>query len=147
MNRLTFDRPHTRCLLRWGPALTLALAGAGLLGTAGAATPDELLAAYTKAAGKPASAERGQVFFTRKGAGEFGWSCATCHGDVPTRKGQNALTEKVIPPLAPAFNPTTFTDRNKTDGWFKNNCKDTLGRDCSAGERADVLAWLLTLKP
>ena len=76
-----------------------------------------------------------------------GWSCASCHGNPPTGKGVNALSEKPIPALAPAFNPASFTDRSKVDGWFKNNCKDVLNRECTMAEKADVLSWLLTLKP
>ncbi len=65
----------------------------------------------------------------------------------PTSAGRNALSEKPIPALAPAFNPASFTDRSKVDGWFKNNCKDVLNRECTMAEKADVLSWLLTLKP
>ena len=55
-------------------------------------------------------------------------------------------TGKVIGPLAPAFNPERFTDAAKTEKWFRRNCNDVMGRECTAGEKADVLAWLLTLK-
>jgi mono/diheme cytochrome c family protein len=123
------------------------LAWAALSLPALAATPAQLLAAYSAQAGTTASPERGQRFFTTVQPGEFGWSCATCHGATPTGKGKNALSDKPIAPLAPAFNPARFTDKSKTDGWFRNNCKDVVGRDCSASERADVLSWLLTLKP
>jgi cytochrome c553 len=123
------------------------VAAAGLYTSAQAATPEELLASYVKQAGAPASAERGQQFFTASRKGEFGWNCASCHGSTPTGNGKHELTEKRIAPLAPAFNPTRFTDLKKTDGWFRTNCKDVLGRECSAQEKADVLSWLLTLKP
>jgi hypothetical protein len=33
------------------------------------------------------------------------------------------------------------------DKWFARNCKDVLGRECSALEIADVLAYLANLKP
>ena len=82
-----------------------------------------------------------------QGTGDMGGSCASCHGNPPTGKGVNALSEKPIPALAPAFNPASFTDRSKVDGWFKNNCKDVLNRECTMAEKADVLSWLLTLKP
>jgi len=32
------------------------------------------------------------------------------------------------------------------DKWFRRNCNDTLNRLCSAQEKADVMAWLLSLK-
>ncbi|MBL8315420.1 MAG: DUF1924 domain-containing protein [Rubrivivax sp.] len=131
--------------LSQAPVALLALAA--LLPSAQAAKPTELLAEYTAKAGAPASPERGQKLFTTKGTGDMGWSCASCHGNTPTSAGRNALSEKPIPALAPAFNPTSFTDRSKVDGWFKNNCKDVLSRECTVAEKADVLSWLLTLKP
>jgi hypothetical protein len=61
--------------------------------------------------------------------------------------GRHAATGKDIAPLAPAANPMRFADAQKTEKWFRRNCKDVLGRECSAAEKADVLAWLMTLKP
>lgn len=122
---------------------TLALCTAGLTG-AHAATPAELQAGYTAQAGAPADAARGQQFFTRTHGQE--WSCASCHGSVPAAQGKHAGTGKVIAPLAPAFNPERFSDAGKVEKWFRRNCKDVLARECSAGEKADVLAWLLTFK-
>ncbi|MBX9935628.1 MAG: DUF1924 domain-containing protein, partial [Burkholderiaceae bacterium] len=55
-------------------------------------------------------------------------------------------TGKTIAPLAPAFNPERFTDTAKADKWFRRNCKDVLSRECTAAEKADVLAWLVQLK-
>lgn len=120
---------------------------ASLAGLAQAATPQELLAAYTAAAGVPASPERGQKLFTSTFGTQMGFSCSSCHGSVPTQRGKDQVTEKPIAPLAPASNPLRFTDRSKVEHWFRLNCKDTVGRDCSAGEKADVMSWLLTLKP
>jgi hypothetical protein len=48
--------------------------------------------------------------------------------------------------MAPAVNPDRFADTAKADKWFRRNCNDVMGRECTAGEKADVLAWLLTLK-
>ena len=42
--------------------------------------------------------------------------------------------------------PKAFTDPAKTEKWFRRNCNDVMGRVCTADEKADVLAWLLTLK-
>ena len=109
-----------------------------------AATPADQLAGYVSAAGTAAQTARGQQFFTTKGSQD--WSCSSCHGAVPTQTGKHASTGKTIEPLAPAVNPARFTDPAKTEKWFRRNCKDVLGRECSAGEKADVLAWLMTLK-
>jgi hypothetical protein len=130
-------------LIRW----PLTVAAACLAVTAHAATPAELLAGYVAKAGAPASPERGQRLFTTNFGRDLGWSCSSCHGAVPTKEGKDQMTEKRIAPLAPAFNAERFTDRAKSENAFRLNCKDVIGRDCTAGEKADVLSWLLTLKP
>lgn len=108
------------------------------------ATPGDMLSGYTAQAGKPANPARGQQFFTTRQGRE--WSCASCHGAVPTQDGKHASTGKAIKPLAPAFNPERFTDAVKTEKWFRRNCNDVMGRECSASEKADALSWLMTLK-
>ena len=113
-------------------------------GTAIAATPAELAAGYAAQAGAPSSAARGEQFFTARHGRD--WSCASCHGTPPTKSGKHASTGKAIAPLAPAFNPDRFTDAGKAEKWFRRNCNDVVGRECTAGEKADVLAWLMTLK-
>ncbi len=126
------------------------LLGAGLMAAAATpaqtTTPAGLLAAYTAQAGAPASADRGQALFNRKFNRDFE-SCAACHGAVPTGKGKDLVSEKPIAPLAPAATPTRFTDRAKVEYRFKVNCKDVIGRECTAAEKADVLAWLIGLQP
>ncbi|HEY0825045.1 MAG TPA: DUF1924 domain-containing protein [Ramlibacter sp.] len=124
--------------------LCLALALAALGTAAHAATPEELAAGYAGKAGQPAAAARGQQFFTAKHGKE--WSCASCHGTPPTQPGKHAATGKQIGALAPGFNPDRFTDPAKVEKWFRRNCNDVVGRECSAGEKADVMAWLMTLK-
>ena len=74
-----------------------------------AATPAELLKAYSAASGSASpSAQRGEQFFNTTHGGDS--SCATCHGKRPTRPGAHASTGKPIAPLAPAFNPERFTN-------------------------------------
>jgi mono/diheme cytochrome c family protein len=133
-----------RCGHRGTVALLLA-AAALWAGAAVAATPAELLAGYSAQAGAPAQAARGRAFFNTTHGRE--WSCASCHGATPTQTGKHAATGKPIEPLAPAFNPERFSDLAKSEKWFRRNCNDVAGRECSAGEKADVLAWLITLKP
>jgi hypothetical protein len=110
-----------------------------------ATTPQEQLGAYAASAGAAASAERGQAFFTVRHGRE--WSCSTCHGAVPTQEGKHTVTGKAISPMAPAFNPTRFTDAGKTEKWFRRNCNDVVGRECTPAEKADLISWLITLKP
>ena len=64
----------------------------------------------------------------------------------PTTEGKHANTGKPIAPLAPGFNPQAFTDVAKVDKWFRRNCKDVLSRECTAAEKADVMAYLVNLK-
>lgn len=112
---------------------------------AGDTTLAAQLARWSAQAGAPGDAGRGAAFFTRT-HGRDG-SCASCHGERPVRPGRHASTGKAIDPLAPAANPSAFTDSARVDKWFRRNCRDVLGRECSPGEKADVLAWLATLEP
>lgn len=125
--------------------ITLTWALAALSPLAYAASPAEQLAGYTAEAGAPAAPARGQQFFTTTHGRE--WSCASCHGATPIQTGKHASTGKPIGAMAPAFNPERFTDLAKTEKWFRRNCNDVLGRSCTAAEKADVLSWLMTLKP
>ncbi|NLZ40851.1 MAG: DUF1924 domain-containing protein, partial [Comamonadaceae bacterium] len=57
------------------------------------------------------------------------------------------VTDKPIAPLAPAADPRRFTDRARVDHMFRLNCRDVVGRECTVQEKADVLAWLVSLRP
>lgn len=127
------------------PMVALLLATAAMAAPAAGTSPGAQLEYWSTQAGAPGQAARGQAFFTRRHGGE--WSCSSCHGTPPVREGRHATTGKSIAPLAPAFNPRSFTDSARSDKWFRRNCRDVLNRECSAGEKADVLAYLLTLKP
>jgi len=113
--------------------------------TAAAATPAELLAGYSAAAGAPASAARGQQFFQATHGKE--WSCASCHGTAPVQPGRHAATGKTIAALAPAADARRVSDPAKVEKWFRRNCNDVLGRECTPAEKADVLSWLMGLQP
>ncbi len=130
-------------LIKHSTAALLSLAALSSL--AFGATPAELEAGYSAQAGAPASAARGQALFTTRHGRE--WSCSSCHGAVPTRPGSHAATGKPIAALAPGFNAERFTDAAKAEKWFRRNCNDVVGRECSAAEKADVLNWLRSLKP
>jgi hypothetical protein len=131
--------------------IALALLAPALLAAqaADATTPVEIQSTLDAAARKAApgfagfSAARGALFFKTAHANE--WSCASCHTSNPVAPGRHAKTGKDITPLAPAANPARFTDAAKADKWFKRNCNDVLGRECTAAEKGDVLAYLLAL--
>lgn len=126
-------------------AVLLALA----TGFAHAEVPRDFLGQYEAEAKKTnaaftASAQRGEKFF--KTVQGKDWSCATCHTDNPAVVGKHATTSKPIEALAPAANPERFARADKVEKWFKRNCNDVLGRACTAAEKGDVLAWLMTVK-
>lgn len=117
--------------------------------SAHAETPEQILAAFkTEAAATPGfqgfSAAHGETFFKAKHGGE--WSCASCHTDNPATQGKHAKTDKIIKPLAPAADAERFTETKKVEKWFKRNCNDVLERECTAQEKGDILAYLLTVK-
>jgi len=115
-----------------------------LAAAAHAETPRDFLTRFEKEAGATASAERGARLFTTRQGGE--WSCASCHTERPTQAGRHAKTDKPIGALAPSANAERLTDAGKVEKWFRRNCNDTLGRICTAQEKADVVAWLISLK-
>jgi hypothetical protein len=127
-------------------SLATASVGLAMLAAAAqAATPAEQLSGYTAQSGAVAAPARGEQLFTARHGRD--WTCSSCHGATPTAQGKHASTGKPIGALAPAFNAQRFTDPARTEKWFRRNCNDVLGRECSAAEKADVLSWLLTLKP
>jgi len=134
------DRPA------WIVPLMLAAAGLvpALAAQAADTTPARQLERFSAQAGAPGQAQRGRIFFTSRQGGE--WSCASCHGNPPTQAGKHASTGKAIDPMAPAANAAAFTSTAKVDKWFRRNCNDVVKRECSALEKADVLAYLLSLK-
>lgn len=71
-------------------------------------------------------------------------SCVTCHGRDLTAPGRHAVTKKVIEPLAPSVNPQRLTDPAKVEKWLLRNCRWTLGRDCTAEEKANFVSYIRT---
>ena len=124
---------------------------AGLIsGPAFAQTPDDALAAMQSDAAKATSdfkgfsAARGENFFKVKHGNE--WSCASCHTENPATPGKHAKTGKVIRPFAPSANAERFTDPGKIAKWFKRNCQDVLERACTAQEKGDFIAYVLSVQ-
>jgi hypothetical protein len=110
-----------------------------------AVTPQAQLLAWSAQAGRSPNVAQGERFFNAQHG--RAWSCASCHNALPTGEGKHANTNKAIAALAPAFNPQRFTDPAKSEKWFRRNCNDVLGRECTAAEKADMVAWLISLKP
>jgi hypothetical protein len=90
------------------------------------------------------STERGKNFYGRIfRAGTDMASCSTCHTANPKTVGKHVMTGKEIPALSPSASPERFTDAKKSEKWFKRNCMDVIGRECTAAEKSDLTAWLL----
>ena len=125
------------------PILLVLIVPAAIWGSyAMAADAQQMQQAYEKQAGQAANSQRGQVFFTKTHGGD--WSCATCHTAKPTVTGKHTITGRPIDPLAPSANKDRFTNERQTEKWLRRNCKDVLQRECTAIEKADVIAFLRT---
>jgi hypothetical protein len=68
-------------------------------------------------------------------------SCAACHTNDIRKTGEHMRTGKLIEAMATSVNPGRFQDVKKIKKWFKRNCKWTWGRECSAQEKGDFLAF------
>lgn len=114
-----------------------------------AETPAQLLAGYVAEAtqttpGFSPSAERGRQFYLQRHAvTDKQPGCFSCHTDNPLASGQHVSTNKSIEPLAPVAGSERFTRAAKSEKWFRRNCKEVLGRECTAAEKADLLRFLL----
>ncbi len=111
-----------------------------------AETPQQILAQYQQQAGA-ASAARGEKFFFARNTLPNGEvvSCTSCHTDNPKAVGKTRA-HKQVEPLAPVANRERFTDPAKVEKWFKRNCKDVLARECTVQEKADFVAFLISVK-
>lgn len=125
------------------PLVLIAIGGAAL-----AETPRQIGDAYAaQGNGFRASPARGAEFFVRKfGVSEKMPACATCHTDNAMQAGRHAITGKTIKPLAPAANAERLSDPAKVEKWFTRNCKEVVGRECNAGEKADFIAFLAEVR-
>lgn len=118
--------------------------------TAGAAQippPQQaVLDSYAAQAGSgfTASAERGRTFFTatHSGGKPDTSACTSCHSTDLKRPGQTKAG-KPIEPMAASVTPSRYSDTAQVEKWFRRNCNDVIGRECTPAEKADVLIFLL----
>lgn len=111
-----------------------------------AESPEQILAQLQAHAGASASADRGRQLYLGKFNGEKAASCSACHTPDAKAAGRHVRTHKVIDPLAPSVNPERFADMAKVEKWFKRNCNEVLNRACTAQEKVDFAAYILSLK-
>lgn len=89
-----------------------------------------------------ASSVRGQGLFAKSFTHNKDMpSCTSCHTANLADQGKHVITQKTIAPMVSRGASARFTDEGKTDKWLKRNCGDVVGRDCTAAEKADLLAF------
>ena len=87
---------------------------------------------------------RGEAIFHAKDQGGKTASCTSCHTADLRNAGENAKTGKRIDPLAPSVNPKSLTDVKNVQKWLRRNFRDVYGREGTAQEKGDVLAYILS---
>jgi cytochrome c peroxidase len=136
-----------------GMAAALAVVGLTVAALAAASPAQKAIVDQHAAAAKAAdpafqgfSADRGKAFFYAKHTGgkPDSPSCTSCHTTDLTKPGRTRAG-KEIAPMAASTNPTRFGDAPNVEKWFKRNCSDVLGRECTVVEKGDVLTYLLSL--
>ena len=128
-------------------AATLALSSATII----AAPRDDLLSDYAAAAKRvdPAfagfSAARGEAFHRHSFASGKADTpaCTSCHANDPRSAGRTPAG-KAIEPVALSATPGRYTDPAKVEKWFKRNCKEVIGRECTPQEKGDWLSFMLS---
>lgn len=132
------------CLGGW-----LVLVSTVLAPSASGESQKPLLDFYASQAADPAfdgfSAERGEALFRSNfSSGKPDTpSCTTCHTTDPKKVGQTRAG-KDIDPMAVSVNPHRYTDQEKVEKWFGRNCRNVLGRECTAKEKGDFITFMLT---
>ena len=122
-----------------------------LCGNVSAAPRDDILRSLDSAAraADPAfsgfSTARGQALHTQTFAGgkPDTPACTSCHGATPRSSGRTPAG-KAVEPMALSLSPTRYSDAAKVDKWFTRNCRDVLGRECTAREKGDWLSFMFS---
>lgn len=107
---------------------------------------EDLLTQYASIAQSSGfSAERGQTLHTRNFAGgkTDTPACISCHGK-DTRSSGRTPTGKAIDAMAISVTPTRYTNPAKVEKWFKRNCIEVLGRECTPQEKGDWLTYVIS---
>lgn len=137
--KMTAARITIALLLALGPG-TAALAG----------EREDLIARYAAEAraADPAfagfSAARGETLHrTQYGGGKPDTpACTACHGDDARAAGRTRAGKR-IEPMAASVSPARYGDAAKVEKWFRRNCTEVLGRECSPREKGDWLAYMM----
>ena len=106
---------------------------------------EQLLQEYQVKGASQFSAEKGKTLWNKKfysSRTNQQRSCTTCHTAKINQYGKHATTGKEIKPLAPSVMSKRLTNPKKIRKWFRRNCTWTLGRECTAQEKGNVLMYL-----
>lgn len=89
----------------------------------------------------------GNKYAQSAGIGAVG--CVSCHQTNPKQNTKHIKTGKMSGPMAvsagwrdPKSGQARYTDSRKMAKWFKRNCNGVLGRECTAQEKDDFLAYM-----
>jgi Domain of unknown function (DUF1924) len=126
-------------------ALAAGLALLGMHAAAFAGPVDELLQQFQAQGAGAFTVAAGEQLWERKVINpKTGQErrCALCHTTDLRKMGKHATTGKLIKPMAPSVNPERLSDKKKIEKWLARNCKWTLGRECTAQEKGDVLTMI-----
>lgn len=115
-------------------------------GWAHADTVGDLLGEFAAAGAGPFDPGVGANLWRREFPASDGGprACTSCHTADLRRSGRHAATGKPIEPLAPSVNAKRLGNRREVEKWLVRNCKWTLGRECTAQEKGDLLSFLKT---
>ncbi|KPK12248.1 MAG: hypothetical protein AMJ68_02720 [Acidithiobacillales bacterium SG8_45] len=105
----------------------------------------QLLNEYALKGANHPDAEKGKLLWFEKFEGDDRFperSCASCHTRDLSKAGSHVKTRKSIEPMAPSINPERLSSAREIEKWFKRNCKWTLGRECTASEKANLLEFI-----
>lgn len=105
-------------------------------------TYDSLLEKYRYESSDELSAVLGEALWNREFTDSKSGkprSCSSCHGVDLAKQGKHVRTGKRIEPMALRVNSARLTDSKKIEKWFKRNCKWTLGRECTPGEKGSFM--------
>ena len=108
-------------------------------------TVNSLMKSYKAQGAKEGDANIGKKLWNTPFSGKAPFterSCKSCHTANLKNKGEHLRTGKVLKPLAPSINNLSLSKVKKVNKWFKRNCKWTIGKECSAQEKADILAFI-----
>lgn len=91
------------------------------------------------------SAARGEAFHNKRfGSGKPDTpACTSCHTGAPREAGRTPAG-KTIEPMALSVSASRYTDPAKIEKWFRRNCNEVLGRECTPLEKGDWLSYMMS---